>query len=209
MMEYIFTEEEFNLFNVKGLDTQMPMIRSKIQPLFRYYGRFVSEHIQTKLNLAEPLPVHVAKHIQRSVHELESTWCAIGGDNRGYKKYPHFQIGIKGEYIFIMLSFIDNILHQKDIAKLFQSDIAAFQSLPEDITIIPDHTKLAYESILEADLEKLFERLEKVKSAEFMIGRIEPKINHQLQSEEDYKVWLAKAVDEFLPMYQKAMKFYE
>lgn len=75
--------------------------------------------------------------------------------------------------------------------------------------IIPDHTKLAYETIQDADLAKLFERLEKVKSAEFMIGRIEPKINHQLQSEEDYKVWLAKTVDELLPMYQKAMKFYD
>ncbi|MGO3212439.1 MAG: DUF1054 family protein, partial [Ruoffia tabacinasalis] len=100
-MENIFTEEEFNLFNIKGLDTQMALIRSEIQPLFRYYGHFISEHIQTKLNSTESLPVHVAKHIQRSVHELESTWCAIGGDNRGYKKYPHFQIGIKGEYLFI------------------------------------------------------------------------------------------------------------
>ncbi|HBY90676.1 MAG TPA: DUF1054 domain-containing protein [Aerococcaceae bacterium] len=208
-MENIFTEKEFNLFNIKGLDTQMALIRSEIQPLFRYYGHFISEHIQTKLNSTESLPVHVAKHIQRSVHELESTWCAIGGDNRGYKKYPHFQIGIKGEYLFIMLSFIDNILYQKDIAKLFQDDIEVFQSLPEDIMIIPNHTKLAYETIQEADLAKLFERLEIVKSAEFMIGRIEPKMNHQLQSEEDYKVWLAKTVDELLPMYQKAMKFYE
>ena len=208
-MENIFTEEEFNLFNIKGLDTQMALIRSEIQPLFRYYGHFISEHIQTKLNSTESLPVHVAKHIQRSVHELESTWCAIGGDNRGYKKYPHFQIGINGEYLFIMLSFIDNILYQKDIAKLFQDDIEAFQSLPEDIMIIPNHTKLAYETIQDADLAKLFERLETVKSAEFMIGRIEPKINHLLQSEEDYKGWLAKTVDELLPMYQKAMKFYE
>lgn len=126
MMEYIFTEEEFNLFNVKGLDTQMPMIRSEIQPLFRYYGRFISEHIQTKLNSTETLPVHVAKHIQRSVHELESTWCAIGGDNRGYKKYPHFQIGINGEYLFIMLSFIDNILHQKISRNSFKPILQRF-----------------------------------------------------------------------------------
>lgn len=207
-MERNFNEDIFNIFNVEGLDNRMKLIRSDIQPLFRHYGSFISEYVESKLGLNVPLPVHVAKHIQRSVHEPEATWCAIGGDKRGYKKYPHFQIGINGEYLFITLSFIDNILYQTEIAKLFQGELELFDELSKDIMIIPDHTKLNYSSIDEVDLEKLFNRLETVKSAEFMIGRVEPKLNHQLVTEEAYKEWMRRTVDQLLPFYQKAMELY-
>lgn len=207
-MKSIFNNDIFNIFNVEGLDNRMDLIRSDIQPLFRLYSRFISEYIQDKLELTEPLPVHVAKHIQRSVHEPEATWCAIGGDKRGYKKYPHFQIGINGEYLFVTLSFIDNIQYQVEIAKLFQGELEQLSKLPKDIMVIPDHTKLDYCNLHEVDLEKLFKRLETVKSAEFMIGRVEPKLNHQLITEEAYKEWMRQTIDELLPYYQKTMELY-
>ena len=48
--------------------------------------------------------MHIAKHLRRTAYPPESTWVAIGGDKRGYKKYPHFQIGINEHYVFFTLA---------------------------------------------------------------------------------------------------------
>ena len=99
MPQDIFTDVTFEAFDIPDLATQMPIVRREIQPLFRYYGRILANHIDQSFK-AE-LPIYIAKHIQRKVKPLRHTWVALGGDNRGYKKYPHFEIGINRHFIYI------------------------------------------------------------------------------------------------------------
>lgn len=208
-MNKLFDETIFNIFQVEGLTQRMERIQADIQPLFQYYGEAVSKHVADKLGLETAPPVHIAKHIRRSVHPPESTWCAIGGDNRGYKKYPHFQIGINEEYLFITLAFIDNIKEQVAIAQLFQNEIDAFNSLSSDTVIIPDHTQLSYSLLTEVNLSKVFQRLETVKSAEMMIGRVALNEDMALDREEAVKEWMLNTVNELLPFYQKTLGLYQ
>lgn len=203
-----FDEAIFDIFQLETLDGRMTAIQEKIQPLFAYYGEKISDKISRETT-TESLPIHIAKHIRRTVHPPENTWVAIGGNKRGYKKYPHFQLGINPNYVFITLSLIDNPLYEKDIARYFSQEITVFENLPQDIIVIPDHTQLDYIEQGEAHYASLFERLEKVKKAEFMLGRLELNGSALLKSPKQFEQWLLSTVEQLLPFYLEAMTFYE
>lgn len=167
-----FDAAAFSVFDVDGLDGRMEAIRAQLWPLFNKYGRSIAEHVQLRLELEQPLFVHVAKHLRRTAYAPESTWVAIGGDKRGYKKYPHFQIAINAQYVAIVLACIDNPLHEKEIAADFSSRASDFDDLSFDYVLIADHTRVSYEALSEVDCKGFFERVASVKKAEWMIGRV-------------------------------------
>lgn len=203
-----FDEAIFDIFQLETLDGRMTAIREQIQPLFAYYAEKISDKISWETK-NEALPIHIAKHIRRTVHPPENTWVAIGGNKRGYKKYPHFQLGINPNYVFITLSLIDNPLYEKAIAQYFSMKIADFDNLPQDMIVIADHTQLEYIKHKEANFTTLFERLEKVKKAEFMLGRLELNGSALLKSPKQIEQWLLSTVEQLLPFYLEAMVFYE
>lgn len=164
-----FDAAAFSVFDVDGLDGRMEAIRAQ---LWHKYGRSIAEHVQSRLELEQPLFVHVAKHLRRTAYAPESTWVAIGGDKRGYKKYPHFQIAINAQYVAIVLACIDNPLHEKGIAVDFSSRASDFDDLSFDYVLIADHTRVSYEALSEVDCKGFFERVASVKKAEWMIGRV-------------------------------------
>lgn len=207
-MSYIFDQKSFAVFEVDGVDQRMEAVRSNIQPSFDHFGNLVAQFLQEELKLEATPFVHIAKHLRRTVYPVESTWCAIGGDKRGYKKYPHFQIGINEDYLFFMLSFIDNIEHKSEIAQSFKENIGDFENLPVDYVMIPDHTKLDYQFIKDMDLASYFDRLRKVKKTELMIGRIVRKDEASSFSTEDYATWLEKTTQDLIPFYIQAMNLF-
>src|SRR5699024_11327687 len=50
--------------------------------------------------------LHIAKHARRTVNPPNDTWMAIAGNKRGYKKHPHFQVGLWDDHLFIWLAYI-------------------------------------------------------------------------------------------------------
>lgn len=202
MTDYLLNEQAFAIFEEMTLEGRMNAIRQVIHPIFDYYAQ------QLATLLPERPHVHLAKHLRRTVHPPEATWVAIGGDKRGYKKYPHFQIGINEEYVFIMLALIDNPQYEREIAHSWQQQLPFFEALPEDYSIITDHTQLPYVQKREADFPQLLHRLATVKKAEFMIGRILIKSEVQSLSQEALSDWFTQTVDTLLPLYHNAMEWY-
>lgn len=209
MTTYQFTPETFEIFSVSGLEERMALITERVQPLFRYYGGQVADYCQSHLKENPAMPVHVAKHLRRTKYAPDTTWVAVGGDKRGYKKYPHFQMVLNGDYVFVGLAIIDNPIYEKEIAKSFSKKIKFFQSLPQDFVVIPDHTDTAYIEQKDCDYKEVFERLEKVKKAEFMIGRVLDKQTAIKMTQEQVGKWVLETVDYLLEPYREAMSFYE
>ena len=110
---YHFDKADFNVFDIQGLDERMAGIRDRIQPKFRHFAE-AGAHLIVSEAGPESVPVHIAKHLRRTKHAPENTWCAIGGDARGYKKYPHFQIGIAKEGVSFYLCLIDQPVKEKE-----------------------------------------------------------------------------------------------
>ncbi|MBR7928134.1 DUF1054 family protein [Aerococcaceae bacterium zg-ZUI334] len=197
----------FAVFEQDTLVTRMEAIQSRIQPVFYHYGDMIAHLIEKELGV-EQVPVHVAKHLRRTTNPPESTWVGIGGNQRGYKRFPHFQIGINSEYVFIMLALIDNPDYEKEIAQAWQKKVDQWQHLPADYAVIADHTQLAYQPIAVVDWTNVFERMEHVKKAEFMVGRIAQKGDTVLSDERQLEQWLVETVNQLLPWYQEACAFH-
>ena len=100
-----FTKDDFAVFTIEGLEPRMSAIRKQIQPKFHLLGQGLAKELAAELN-KESLPVHIAQHIRRTKNAPKDTWMAIGGNKRGYKKYPHFQLGLYGTHIFISVGFM-------------------------------------------------------------------------------------------------------
>ncbi|XJS09897.1 DUF1054 family protein [Aerococcaceae bacterium WGS1372] len=207
-MSFLFDQASFAVFEVDGVDRRMEAVKTIIQPSFNYYGNFVADYLVSELKVEDKPYVHIAKHLRRTVYPVESTWCAIGGDKRGYKKYPHFQIGMNDEYLFYTLTFIDNIEHKKEIAKAYKENLDLFADLSSDYIIISDHTKLDYQFSMAMDLSAYFDKFTKVKKAELMVGRIIKREDSPLENQEAYESWLGETTHDLLPLYKLAMNLF-
>lgn len=106
------------------------------------------------------------------------------------------------------MALIDNPLHEKEIAQLWQQKLSVFKELPQDFAVIPDHTQFGFQEGPDIDWANLLERLEKVKKAELMIGRIYPKDSEILSDSKLLTKSFIETQDELMPFYMEAMSFY-
>lgn len=196
----MFEYQDFDVFEVEGLDERMAEVRRVIQPKFQVLDERVVKELEPLLG--EELIIHIAQHRRRTTNAPDFTWSAMGGDKRGYKKYPHFTLGINGEYIVMWLSFIDNPLNEKAMADALMKEEELFASLPEDFMINLDHTVNTYHSLKEADLTEALTRWRDVKKGEFQLGRVLLKTDELLNQPE-------KAIDYMVETYVKLVPFYQ
>ena len=166
----MFNEKSFDIFEIEGLDERMNAIRAEIQPVFQAVGEKVVASLAPELG--EELIIHIAQHRRRTTHAPESTWAAFGGNKRGYKRFPHFELTINDDYVGMWLSFIDNPEYEKEMAQAFIDHKAIISSLDEDFFISLDHTQPNVFKLSDTDLEKGLIRWRDVKKGEFMVGRI-------------------------------------
>ena len=87
-----FTSADFKLFDVKGFQPRMHELRTRIRPKLEALGHSLAPIIQH--TTGDAMFAHVAKHARRTVNPPDDTWVAFGGNERGYKKSPHFKVAI-------------------------------------------------------------------------------------------------------------------
>lgn len=200
----MFTEKDFDVFTIAGLDPRMAGIRSTIQPKFQELDEYFAEKLGDKLETE--FFVHIAQHRRRTVYPPENTWSALSQKKRGYKMEAHFQLGIWPDYLFMWLSLIDNPKNEKAIAQAFLDNQELFKQLDDDFYLSIDHTQPEIERLNEADLEKHLTRFRDVKKGEFQIGRIIRKTDNLLNDPEKARAYMLKTYEELLPLYELASK---
>lgn len=161
-----FTEEDFNVFKVDGLEARMKALIAQIRPKLEYLG----EHFAPVLTAftGEEIFPHVAKHARRSVHPPKDTWVAFSHNKRGYKKHPHFQIGLWEDHLFVWFAIINEAENKADYArKLQQHKKELPKQIPDHFVWSTDHTK---PDILNQFDPEFLKRLANVKKAELLCG---------------------------------------
>lgn len=165
-----FTKEDFNTFYIEGLDERMEAIQERIQPKFQAIYDALAEDIDQIAG--QEMYLHIARHARRTKNAPNDTWSAYCHNKRGYKKHPHFQVGLWGDHLFIWLAYIYELPHKSEIANKFLTEMDDIkQILPADFAISLDHMKNEAITVAEADLQQCLERFKKVKKAEFLVGR--------------------------------------
>src|SRR5699024_2085914 len=89
MPDYHFTEKDFKVFDIEGLEPRMNALIENIRPKLENLGSHFSEYL-TELTGEEQF-AHVAKHARRKTNPPDDTWVSFSTNPRGYKMMPHFQ----------------------------------------------------------------------------------------------------------------------
>ncbi len=203
-----FSQADFQVFQIDGLDARMAAIQEQIQPKFRAIG----EQLRSDLSmiLGNELYLHIAKHARRTVNPPKDTWLAICDNKRGYKKHPHFQLGLFDDRLFIWFALIYELPNKAAIASSFLDQFdTLFATLPADFVLSQDHMKKDADPLRSLSEEELIAKLERfrtVKKAELLIGRhLDPSnpLIHDGQALTDYTLETFK---ELLPFYKQALK---
>ncbi|WP_405100663.1 YktB family protein [Oceanobacillus sp. FSL H7-0719] len=196
-----FQKTDFDTFLIDGLDARMEAIQTRIQPKFQKLGSELTEELSLKLG--NEMYLHIAKHARRTVNPPKDTWLAICDNKRGYKKHPHFQVGLFDDHLFIWLALIYELPNKQNIAKAFLESFEEIKELPDDFVVSLDHMKK--DSISLADLnEEHLHRFHNVKKAEFLIGK-HYEMNDPIIKDGDRLFEVIKAAYESLiPLYKLA-----
>src|SRR5690625_2641821 len=166
MKQSFWTDKDFDVFYIEGLENRMTALQNIVQPKFFQLGDYFS-NVLSGHGTGEFYP-HVAKHARRTVNPPTDSWVAFAPAKRGYKALPHFQIGLWGTHLFIVIAVIYENPNKKTIAERFKNDLSALTSLNNDFIISGDHMKPDAELISEIGDEgvlKVLDRLYDVKKA--------------------------------------------
>ncbi|MEI2664886.1 YktB family protein [Rossellomorea sp. LJF3] len=167
-----FTKDDFNVFKIDGLDDRMTAIAERIRPKLDYLG----EHFAPALSAltGDEMFYHVAKHARRSVNPPDDTWVAFANNKRGYKKHPHFQIGLWETHVFIWFAMIYEAPNKVEFGKKAEENADRIRSMiPGHFVWSGDHTKpdaTPFSSLSQDEFIALTERVQNVKKAELLCG---------------------------------------
>ncbi|HHY73907.1 MAG TPA: DUF1054 domain-containing protein [Bacillus bacterium] len=165
-----FLQKDFDVFTVSGLEERMELIRALIQPKFKEIGPILVDELS--MLVGNEMYLHIAKHARRTVNPPKDTWLAIAANKRGYKKHPHFQVGLFDDHVFIWLAFIYELPNKAAIGEALLNNSNLLKTIPADFVISLDHTqKAAFPVGNSEEMQKGLTRFRDTKKGEFLIGR--------------------------------------
>mgnify|MGYP001098345021 CR=1 FL=1 len=166
-----FSEEDFNLFLVQGLEERMSVLISQLRPKLYALGDDLKDELSAIVG--EELHPHVAKHARRKKNPPNDTWVAFGG-KRGYKMMPHFQIAIWSTHVLVQWG----IIYEAHNKGLFADNLAAHleeikKTIPDTYQWCKDHMKpegTQQKEMTDQDFLDYAHRLKHNKNGEIMVG---------------------------------------
>lgn len=203
MTQYKWTNEDFAVFTIDGLEQRMEALTTHVRPKFYALGDAFSQFFST--HLGDEFFAHVAKHARRTVNPPKDSWVAFAPYKRGYKSLPHFQIGLWESHLFMMVGVIYESPNKQQMAERLLQNMQQITALPAHYMLSGDHMSPAAISLADAGTagtEKLLTRLRDVKKGEFLVGvHIPAEEAIQLSSDEFYQL-TEETFTKLLPIYK-------
>ncbi len=202
-----FTNEDFDVFLIDGLEPRMEALKNTVRPKLESLGQYFAPTLSALTG--DEMFIHVAKHARRTINPPKDTWVAFANNARGYKMLPHFQIGLWNTHLFIWFAVIYEAPKKEVMgARFTKKATKVYKDIPKEFVWSGDHTKpdtITHNQLSKADLLSFFERLQTVKKAELLCGyTIDRNQAIQLGSE-----GLLKQIDEVFkkiaPLYKIAL----
>ncbi len=167
-----FTNDDFSVFTIDGLDERMDALKTTIRPKLEDLGKHFSTVLSAETG-HEIFP-HVARHARRTKNPPNDTWVAFASSPRGYKMLPHFQIGLWETHVFIWFAMIYEAPNKEEYGKKLEDHLdKLYHEIPKDFVWSGDHTKpgvYKHSDLSKDELKNLFIRLQTVKKAEILCG---------------------------------------
>lgn len=171
-----FNDNDFDVFQIPGLEPRMEMLIERVRPKLETIGAELAPYL-TEL-CGEEMFVHVAKHARRTVNPPIDTWVAWASSKRGYKALPHFEVGLFGTHLFVIFAIIYESPNKAAFAEGLERQLREVRRfMPQGYYWSVDHmspTGTLQQDMQDEDYDKIITKLKTVKKAEVMCGlRIE------------------------------------
>ncbi|ADC48269.1 hypothetical protein BpOF4_01005 [Alkalihalophilus pseudofirmus OF4] len=208
MAEIEFTQEDFDVFDIEGLDARMEALKTRIRPKFEALGIELAPTLSSMTG--DEFFTHVAKHARRKVNPPNDTWVAFAANKRGYKKLPHFQVGLFGTHLFVWFAMIYEAPAKGEFAeRLLDNPGEWLKKVPKDFVWSIDHMKP--EAISQSDVDadeftSMLTRLRDVKKAELLCGIHIDRQDPILKDGDALLKRIEETYQQLLPLYQEAQK---
>jgi uncharacterized protein YktB (UPF0637 family) len=167
-----FTNSDFDVFTLNGLEERMEQIKTTIRPKLEFLGNTFAPTLSSLTG--NEMFHHVAKHARRTINPPNDTWVAFSSSKRGYKMLPHFQIGLWETHLFVWFAVIYEAPAKEKFGKNLENHINEIVGfIPDHYMWSGDHMKPDATHMSEMkkdDLLALFRRLQTVKKAEILCG---------------------------------------
>lgn len=200
MVTIQWTQQDFNVFQIDGLDERMNALTTIIRPKFHELG----EHYASFFSAAtgEEFFAHVAKHARRTVNPPKDSWVAFAPYKRGYKALPHFQIGLWGTHLFIVVAIIYEVPQKQEMATRLLQQLALFDQLGDDYIVSGDHMLPDALPLRSEQVQQLLTRLRDVKKGEFLVGRHISAEQAIALTPEQFEQLTTETFESLLPIYR-------
>lgn len=204
MNHQTFSQSNFEIFDLPDLDSRMNAIRKTLQPKFKLMGQDLISQLHPSTQ--RELFLHIAKHARRKVNPPKDTWLAINSNKRGYKKHPHFEVGLFDDRVFIWLSFIYELPHKHLLANSFLTNIDFMnKTIPKSFEISQNHMQKDTLKVKDIDLATVITQFRDVKRCELLIGRQIMKDDPVLNDSDAFNDLVLNIFETLLPIYTFAL----
>lgn len=171
-----WTEEDFRVFEVEGLEPRMEALKTHVRPKFEAIGAELAPDLSA--HYGEEFFVHVAKHARRKTNPPNDSWVAFATNSRGYKMLPHFQIGMWSTHAFVQFAIIYECVNKREFGeKLARNWSAIKREIPDSILWYDDHfnPNSVEHTAMDDKIEAFTNRLIRNKNGELLAGIEIPK----------------------------------
>lgn len=167
-----FTQADFDVFTIPGLESRMAALIRHVRPKLTDLGGQVKPLLSSLCG--EEMHPHVARHARRTINAPNDTWVAWANSRKGYKAYPHFQVGLFSSHLFIQFAIIYESNHKETFADHAEKQLTKLRNeIPGHFFWSLDHTlpnSTLHKDMGKKDFQQLFDKLRNVKKAEVLCG---------------------------------------
>ncbi|WP_318765803.1 DUF1054 domain-containing protein [Lactiplantibacillus carotarum] len=165
----MFTQQDFDIFDDPTLAGRMNLIKTVIDPKFEAVAPKIMQQIQPAGGA--PFYAHVAKHLRRFKNPPVDTWVAFSQNKRSYKAWPHFELGLWPDRLFMYFDVLDegkaSVQAQLSVAALTQ----IFNDLPTDMVVSNNHGVAATQPATPENVAQMLAKFDQYKHSELVVGR--------------------------------------
>lgn len=201
-----FTQADFNIFLLPGLEERMAAIQERIQPKFRAIGERLTGEIAVLAG--NEMHLHIARHARRKVNPPKDTWLAVCDNKRGYKAHPHFQLGLFDNRLFLWLALIYELPNKRNIASAYLNQLDdVIATVPEHYVLSFDHMKkdsIPAGSMNRQQWREALIRFRDVQKTELLIGRHVAAEDELLRDGDALLEFASSTFETLMPLYRIA-----
>ncbi|PWK13798.1 YktB family protein [Tumebacillus permanentifrigoris] len=201
-----FEPQDFDVFTIDGLQPRMDALIANLRVKLTQLGVDCTPLLSELTG--EEMFAHVAKHARRKTNPPHDSWVAWSKNKKGYKMYPHFQIGAWNTHAFIQFG----IIYESPMKGVFAEQMLVHldeikQTLPSHYLWYPDHMNpqgMVMSEMEQADYDRIAHRLANQKNGEVMIGTTIPRDEAIQLSPEAFLARATEVFQTLAPLYQLA-----